>query len=493
YNKEINGVIDSPATTQKPNTPANIKSGLTAYFPFNGDLNDFSGNEYYGYGAPVPAFTEGITGGKKALSFTKRGKEAFVVGDGIIDTRSMTVSFWIKNISEGDIFHLTSTNHYGENNKMMRLAYRDGHLKYVVSRYRNYNSSSFSSTGNLTHMSIDDGGWHHVVIVSDYNTLKSGVVTTSLYVDGHIMDTVTEELGTYDESQESSAHFGTSTKFVLGGDNAPSMQVACLRMYSENQLDRNHIVEIYNKEINGVIDQPDNVKKPDTSANVKKGLAAYFTFNGNLDDISGNDYYGYGSPIPSFTAGVKAGTKALAFTKTGKEAFIVSEGVIDTRSMTVSFWIKDISEGDIFHLTSSNNYGSSNKMMRLAYLDGHLKYVVSRYRNYNSSSFSSTGNLTHMSIDDGEWHHVAIASDYNSLKSGVVTTSLYVDGHIMDTVTEELGTYDESQESTAHFGTGTKFVLGGDNASSMKVACLRMYDSRQLTEVDVMSLYTDKY
>ncbi|MDE5871432.1 MAG: LamG domain-containing protein, partial [Muribaculaceae bacterium] len=440
---------------------------------------------------PVPSFTEGVTGGNKALSFTKRGQEAFVVGDGIVDSRSMTLSFWIKDISEGEIFHLTSSNSNSGSNKMMRLVYRDGHLKYVVSRSNNVNSS-FNSTGNFMHMCIDDGGWHHVAIVSDYNTLKSGAVTTSLYVDGHIMDTVTEELSTYNESQETSSNFGTGTKFVLGGENTPSMKVACLRMYGETQLDRNQVAGIYNKEINGVIDQPENVKKPSSSANVKTGLTAYFTFNGNFDDISGNDYYGYGSPAPSFTEGIKVRTKALAFTKTGKEAFIVSEGVIDTRSMTVSFWIKDVSEGDVFHLTSSNSNSGSNKMMRLVYRDGHLKYVVSRSNNVNSS-FNSTGNFMHMSIDDGEWHHVAIVSDYNTLKSGAMTTSLYVDGHIMDTITEELSTYNESQASSAHFGTGTKFVLGGDNASSMKVACLRMYDSRQLTEVDVMSLYTDKY
>ena len=233
------------------------------------------------------------------------------------------------------------------------------------------------------------------------------------------------------------------------------------------------------------------IEEPSNPVSAKVSPTAYFTFDGNLDDVSGNDYYGYGAPEPSFVEGMIPGTKALSFTKTGKQAFVVGDGIIDTRSMTVSFWIKNVSEGDIFHLTSANvDYG--NKMMSLTYTEGHLKYVIKRSNNHMSSYFNSTGNFMHKAIDDGHWHHIALVADYNTLIYGEATTSLYVDGRIMDTVTEFINPFDEQESNNCHYGSGTKFVLGGENVPTMQIACLRMYSSRQLNADEVKTLYKDK-
>lgn len=481
----------SNPTEEEPTNPTEpVRTAPTAYFPFDGDLEDVSGNDYYGYGAPMPSFKEGLTSGRKALSFTKSGKEAFVIGDGIIDTRSMTLSFWAKDVSEGDIFHLTSSNEqYGD--KMMSLTYRDGHLKYVVKRSNNYYSNYYNSTGNFTHKAVNDGNWHHIALVSDYNTLNYGKATTALYVDGNLMDTVTEDINPFDEKETNHRHFESGTKFILGGENVPMMQIACLRMYADNQLDGSQILEIYNNEQKGIIEKRDTSKKPIPSVDVKSGLSAFFTFDGTLEDLSGNDHYGYGAPTPSFTEGMIYGTQALSFTKTGKEIFAIGEGIIDTRSMSVSFWLKDISEGDIFHLTSTNRrYG--DKMMNLAYRDGHLKYVVKRSNSYYSNYYNTTGNFIHKVIDDGEWHHIVITSDYNNLVYGLVTTKLFVDGRIMDTVTEEVNPFDEKESNNCHLGSSSKFLLGGDNVPNMKVACLRLYDSLQLSSDQVMRIYSNE-
>lgn len=247
-NKPSEELTKPSTSTVEPTNPEPAKVVPTAYFPFDGTLEDVSGNDYYGYGIPEPSFAEGLTSGRQALSFTKTGKQAFVIGDGIIDTRSMTVSFWIKNVSEGDIFHLTSANvDYG--NKMMSLTYTDGHLKYVVKRSNNHMSSYFNSTGNFVHKTIDDGSWHHIVLVADYNTLTYGASTTSLYVDGKLMDTVTETINPFDEKESSHCHYGSGTKFVLGGDNVPTMQIAYLRMYSSRQLNADEMKTLYNDKI----------------------------------------------------------------------------------------------------------------------------------------------------------------------------------------------------------------------------------------------------
>ena len=223
---------------------------------------------------------------------------------------------------------------------------------------------------------------------------------------------------------------------------------------------------------------------------VRNGILAYFPFNGNFDDISGNDVYGFGSPDPTFTDGVTAGSQAISFSKVKENAFVVNHGLIDSRSMTISFWIKDISEGNIFHVTSSNKNDGGEEMMTFTYRDGHLKYVVSRYCNHYT--FDSTGNFTHKKIDDGEWHHVAIVSDYNKINYAAATTSLYIDGRLMDTVTENINPFSEGESSNKHYGTGTKFILGGSGVPSMQLAHMRVYDARQLSADEIKTIYEAK-
>ncbi|MDE6193856.1 MAG: carboxypeptidase regulatory-like domain-containing protein [Muribaculaceae bacterium] len=223
---------------------------------------------------------------------------------------------------------------------------------------------------------------------------------------------------------------------------------------------------------------------------VRNGILAYFPFNGNFDDISGNDVYGFGSPDPTFTDGVTAGSQAISFSKVKENAFVVNHGLIDSRSMTISFWIKDISEGNIFHVTSSNKNDGGEEMMTFTYRDGHLKYVVSRYCNHYT--FDSTGNFTHKKIDDGEWHHVALVSDYNKINYAAATTSLYIDGRLMDTVTENINPFSEGESSNKHYGTGTKFILGGSGVPSMQLAHMRVYDARQLSADEIKTIYEAK-
>ncbi|MDE5871431.1 MAG: carboxypeptidase-like regulatory domain-containing protein [Muribaculaceae bacterium] len=238
-------------------------------------------------------------------------------------------------------------------------------------------------------------------------------------------------------------------------------------------------------------DKPDN---PDTPTNpsgivVRNGLFAYFPFNGNYDDLSGNDHYGYGSPDPIFADGLTTGTQSISFSKMKENAFVVNNGLIDSRSMTVSLWIKNISEGNIFHVTSSNN-NNGEEMMSLSYNSGHLKYIVTRYNNHYA--YDKSGNFTHKSVDDGEWHHIVLVSDYSRTKNGYATTLLYIDGRLMDTITEEISSYNETQPTSKHYGTGTKFVLGGPGVPTIQVANMRVYDARLLSSDEIKTIYNAK-
>ncbi len=226
-----------------------------------------------------------------------------------------------------------------------------------------------------------------------------------------------------------------------------------------------------------------------TPINVNKNPCAYFTFDGTYDDLSGNNNYAYGNPEPKFVDGPSTGKKAISFSRANLTKVVVNKGLIDSPSMTVSFWIKDANEGNIFYVTNA----AGNRQMFLCYREGHLKYVMNRDSQteiYNS--FKNTGNFTHKAIDDGEWHQVALVSDFNTITKDNITTSLYIDGIMMDTLTEYHISAHEDNDSYRHFGTGTKFIIGGDNTPNMKIANLRVYDEWQLPASEIKNLYNKK-
>lgn len=222
-----------------------------------------------------------------------------------------------------------------------------------------------------------------------------------------------------------------------------------------------------------------------------KGLYAYFPFNGTLDDLAENKLNGFVNTDFKYVSGVSEGSQAISFSRKDETTFTVNDGVIDRTSMTVCFWVKDIDEGNVFWVTSSNNTNGYSTMMRLSYVNGHLRYVVDRYHCYYWS-FDNLGHFTHKKIDDGEWHHIALVSDFNKTNANYVTTTLYVDGILMDTLKEEYQASTEKDTATRHFDTGVKFSIGGSNTPNMKMAHLRAYSNKKLTDAQIKSIYEAK-
>lgn len=285
----------------------------------------------------------------------------------------------------------------------------------------------------------------------------------------------------------------SATKGVVSGGGSATVIVTLDRSQVQGALAATMIITDGVKEqsisvtanTSGNNDDPDNPDTPDDPQNivVSSGLSTYFTFNGHFDDISGNDVYGYGSPAPSFISGPTTGTKAISFSRTEKSSFIVSQGLIDTQAMTVTFWAKNISgDGKVFYVTSSwtNNGGI---MMTFANHNGHLKYVNSQFS--NRYDYNEVGNFVHKTIDDNKWHHIALVTDYNKTNSYKTTALLYIDGKLMDTITMD----GESRE----YGTGTKFILGGSEViQNLQLANMRVYSTRQLSADEITEIYNAK-
>lgn len=229
---------------------------------------------------------------------------------------------------------------------------------------------------------------------------------------------------------------------------------------------------------------------------VPEGLYTYYKFEDNFDDSSENMIHGFGMNAPTFVEGVTPESKAVKFNRTNKSSFVVSKPIIDSRDMTISFWGQNFSDGNIFYMISSVQ---SQPMFTLSMSGGQLKFIVTRYN--NGYQYGNEGTFMHPTLTDGKWHHIALTSDFNRTTYATITTTLYVDGQAVDVITEYANPFSEAEVGSNSYGSGTKFIMGGDvqlshstklNGTNMSVDNFRVYDTRRLTADEIKSIYNAK-
>lgn len=229
---------------------------------------------------------------------------------------------------------------------------------------------------------------------------------------------------------------------------------------------------------------------------VTQGLYTYYKFDDNFEDATENGIDGFGTASPAFVEGVTAGSKAVKFSKTGNSTFVVSKPIIDSRQMTISFWGKDFEDGHIFHLSSSIR---SEAMFTLSMSNGALKFLVTRYN--NMYQYSNLPAFVHPTLTDGKWHHIALVSDFEVTTYSTITTTLYVDGQEVYTLTEDANHFSENGGSQSSYNTGTSFTMGGSlqlnksmtlTGTNMSVDNFRVYDTRRLSASEIQEIYNAK-
>ena len=229
---------------------------------------------------------------------------------------------------------------------------------------------------------------------------------------------------------------------------------------------------------------------------VTQGLYTYYKFDGNFEDATENEIHGFGTASPAFVEGVTPESKAVKFSKTANNTFVVSKPIIDSREMTICFWGKDFSDGHIFHLKSSNG---NDPMFTLSMSNGSLKYLVTRYNNIYQ--YDALPAFVHPTLTDGKWHHVTLTSDFNISKYSTITTKLYIDGMEVYKLTENANPFSENGGSQSSYDTGTSYTMGGNlklnnsltlPATNMSIDNFRVYDTRRLSESEIKEIYNAK-
>lgn len=176
-----------------PKVSADLSSGLVAYYPFNGNANDESGNGHNGtlYGSTLTADRMGNP--NSAFYFNGTASDYIYVGP-ISISLPVTVTLWLNSTTRNDQWNTllgwNNTNIPGFNGIAIQTN-GDGTIRARV--------GSYFSDDMISNSIIDgDGKWHCIVINRNLNNERK------LYIDGIL-----------DVSSTDTASIGGSTNNLL--------------------------------------------------------------------------------------------------------------------------------------------------------------------------------------------------------------------------------------------------------------------------------------
>jgi formylglycine-generating enzyme required for sulfatase activity len=169
--------------TAETNTlPASLQEGLVAYYPFNGNANDESGNGHHGevQGAALTADRHGVPVSAYGFDGTK---DMINLGDqwGDFGTDPFTIALWVyrKTTSNCDAF--VSKGKYGKSAQWNLVTANPTDNGMTPRNQIRFHLTSTGSNGNTIHSTSQVGTktWHHVVIQRNTRGLN-------MFIDGYL-------------------------------------------------------------------------------------------------------------------------------------------------------------------------------------------------------------------------------------------------------------------------------------------------------------------
>jgi hypothetical protein len=241
--------------------PAFLKEGLVAYYPFNGNANDESGQlNHFGSQLDFRADRFGKSKGAPRFSSPRPINSIPITIPGI----GFTVSYWIYLESfpnqEGERLLIHGSHNFGWTSSRMGsfgfAVYRDGRLGVGILHDDLVADGILMPSGT-----ISVGKWYHI-------GLSSGGGSSKLFIDGNL----------------SGLDIGTITTrtlpITLGGEDNfffQSGSIDDVRIYNR-ALSDGEVKALYDYE-----------STPPDNSFITNGLVAYYPFNGNSNDEIGNN------------------------------------------------------------------------------------------------------------------------------------------------------------------------------------------------------------
>ncbi len=214
------------------------------------------------------------------------------------------------------------------------------------------------------------------------------------------------------------------------------------------------------------------------------GLIAYYPFNGNADDESGNGHHGevFGAALASD----RFGNANSAYTFDGEDDYIDVGGIMGgLLDFSIVAWVhtSQMDEGALRHddpaiIGTRQRVGLTDDIVLTNY-NGHLAWYDELCRTECSGSPHNDFD-TGVHIADGMWHQVAVVREGISLE-------FYIDGENVGAYSTESYTVSDNNIEIGRAlwtGSGGSLCFGG------LIDDVRIYD-RALSEVEIAELFSE--
>jgi len=493
-------VVNTSASTS-------LEDGLVAYYPFDGNADDASGNGYHGTEHGGLSYVSGING--QAANFD--GVDDFIdVGHNVTGNTALSISAWVRfdqldtvqtivgkydgdsgagdniertfdllkhnlannnevqfTISEdGTNFEFSQSDSITTANEWYHIAATFGHntiQTFINGTPTSNTPSEFSSlyASNIATVigtNVNDSGYSNINMMKGdidelriynrilseseieqlYNQTPSPQITSVLPLTGTINIPTTYTIqGTNLPDNLCTNIEGMQTHCTQLSGNSTEAQVSCTPEVAGNK--RFYIkAECGGQEISGSEEIYISVAE---EPSLDDGLVAYYPFDGNADDASGNGNHGTEYGEIDYVEGIVGNAGQFNGTQNIKTP-IKLNGVPENQFITIALWGKADTKSVFI---TNYNFGDGSKSIvltaeRIGIIAGFSGYYSNGYcYKYNSISISKevTDSTTCPEmknydlsdfgqdfIDYTNWHHYVLTYDNNVEK-------VYIDGELV--------------------------------------------------------------
>jgi formylglycine-generating enzyme required for sulfatase activity len=254
-----------------PVDPSFLTQGLVAYYPFNGNALDESGNERHG--TPKGAvLTADRSGNPKSACFFDGKNDYIQINKRFDDSNTLTISTWVKyqsgSLNNGGVLFSDSTR--ASSNDFIFCISPKG-LSLVATK------NGYKGAGGQTLPKSIKGVWAHVVWAMTNSRQE-------VYLAG-------EHIGSIKAGGSNVGHHGPA---VIGNSNSGRNaffggEIDDFRIY-DRILSAAEVATLYNLE--KPVAAAGNQSAPVEPVSLPQGLVAYYPFDGNASDMSGNGNHG---------------------------------------------------------------------------------------------------------------------------------------------------------------------------------------------------------
>ncbi len=455
----LNGKIDEVRIYKRSLNESEIFEGynssrnsLIAYYPFNGNANDESGNginpNYIGVG--VTLTTDRFGKSDNSYSFDGNTDSHIKIPADRMPTTNRTISLWF-NVP--DVTNRPGLLGYGGNGECGTTLFMGlnclGSGQFFVQGHCGNNQAGY------TYATAPVNKWYHYVLTINDSTQK-------IYVNGVLKSTENTFSGSTVVAGKDLA-FGVITS-INGIAPYTDVNVG----YLKGKLDD---VRIYDAALSE--EQVQELYQTESS-----GLIAYYPFNGNANDESGNGNHGTITGALVTPAVNRYGEEGKAYKFWNPDYISVpTNSSFFTDEFTVSYWYKVASYwGERGVLSCVGNKGGYQQ-----FFTGTTFSSITGY-NFISGNSWFYSNYT-VPNETNIWHHAVITYQKTGVNQSI--TKLYLNGELKKS---------ENHDLTIGFPGSDIFYIGtnhGDLNFNGELDDIRFYN-RTLSDAEIMSLHTSE-